>query len=53
MVAWDVGGVPVLPVLGVASVVVMMTQLEAAAIGLGVALSVLGLATGWLVRIAR
>jgi APA family basic amino acid/polyamine antiporter len=53
MVTWDVGGVPVLPVLGVASVVVMMTQLDPVAIGLGVALSVLGLATGWLVRIAR
>ncbi len=53
MVTWDVGGVPVLPVLGVASVVVMMTQLDPVAIGLGVALSVLGLAAGWLVRIAR
>ena len=52
-VRWAVRGVPVLPVLGVASVAVMMTRLEPLAIGLGVALSVMGLAAGWLVRRPR
>ena len=41
-----VGGIPVLPVLGLGSVALMMTQLEPLAIGLGVALCATGLAAG-------
>jgi APA family basic amino acid/polyamine antiporter len=43
-------GVPVLPILGLGSVIVMMTQLEPRAIGLGLAMCTVGLAVGWLVR---
>ena len=49
-VAGTIRGVPVLPVLGLASVVLMMTQLDPLAIGLGIALCATGLAAGWLVR---
>ena len=52
-VAGTVGGVPVLPVLGLASVALMMTQLEPLAIGLGVLLCAIGLAAGWLMRAQR
>jgi APA family basic amino acid/polyamine antiporter len=52
-VAGAVGGVPVLPVLGLGSVAVMMTQLELLAIGLGVLLCATGLAAGWLMRAQR
>jgi len=46
-VAGTIGGVPLVPVLGFASVVVMMTRLEPRAIGLGLALCALGAAAGW------
>lgn len=46
-------GVPVLPVLGLGSVLVMMTQLEPRAVGLGLVLCGAGLAVGWLVRRRR
>jgi amino acid transporter len=52
-VAGSVGGVPMLPVLGLASVALMMTQLEWRAVGLGVALCATGLAAGWLLRAQR
>jgi APA family basic amino acid/polyamine antiporter len=52
-VAGTVRGVPVLPILGLLSVAVMMTQLEPLAIGLGVALCATGLGVGWLVRSLR
>ena len=52
-VPWTVRGVPVFPILGLASVAVMMTQLEPRAIGLGVVLCALGLVAGWLVRSLR
>ena len=52
-VAGTVGGVPVLPVLGLGSVAFMMTQLEPLAIGLGVLLCATGLAAGWLMRAQR
>lgn len=45
-----VRGIPVLPVLGLGSVALMMTQLEWRAIGLGAALCAAGLAAGWLIR---
>jgi APA family basic amino acid/polyamine antiporter len=48
-----IGGVPVLPILGLGSVIVMMTQLEPRAIGLGLAMCTVGLAVGWLVRSRR
>jgi APA family basic amino acid/polyamine antiporter len=48
-----VRGIPVLPVLGLGSVALMMTQLEWRAIGLGVALCAAGLAAGWLIRAQR
>lgn len=43
---WSVGRVPVLPVLGFASVLVMLTRLEARAVLLGALLCVAGLAVG-------
>jgi basic amino acid/polyamine antiporter, APA family len=46
-------GVPVLPVLGLVSVLVMMTQLEPRAVGLGLVLCGIGLVVGWLVRARR
>jgi APA family basic amino acid/polyamine antiporter len=49
-VAGSVRGVPVVPVAGLASVAVMLTQLEPRAIGLGVALCTVGLVAGWLIR---
>ncbi len=52
-VAGTVGGIPVLPVLGLGSVAFMMTQLEPLAIGLGVLLCATGLAAGWLMRAQR
>jgi amino acid transporter len=52
-VAGTVRGVPVLPILGLLSVAVMMTQLEPLAIGLGVALCAAGFGVGWLVRSPR
>ena len=48
-----VGGVPVLPILGFGSVVLMMTQLQPIAIAIGTALGVVGLAAGWLIRSRR
>jgi APA family basic amino acid/polyamine antiporter len=52
-VAGTVRGIPVLPVLGLGSVALMMTQLEPLAISLGVALCATGLAAGWLIRAQR
>jgi APA family basic amino acid/polyamine antiporter len=49
-VAGSVGGVPIVPVLGLASVALMMTRLEPAAIGAGSAACAVGLAAGWLLR---
>ncbi|HEU4367050.1 MAG TPA: APC family permease [Methylomirabilota bacterium] len=49
-VAGTVGGVPVVPVLGLGSVALMMTRLEPLAIGLGLALCATGLAVGWVLR---
>ena len=46
-------GVPVVPLLGLGSVTLMMTQLESAAIALGSAICVAGLIAGWLVRSRR
>jgi amino acid transporter len=46
-------GVPVLPVFGLASVALMMTQLESTAIALGSALCAAGLFAGWLRRSRR
>ncbi len=43
-------GIPVIPVLGLASVGLMMSQLEPLAITLGTALCGVGLAVGWLAR---
>ena len=43
-------GVPVLPVLGFASVTIMMTQLDPRAIGVGSAACTVGLTVGWLLR---
>jgi APA family basic amino acid/polyamine antiporter len=42
--------VPLIPVLGLASVAGMMTQLELLAIALGTALFAAGLAAGWVLR---
>jgi len=50
VVAGTIRGVPVLPILGIASVVLMMTRLDPLAIGLGIALCATGLAAGWLGR---
>jgi amino acid transporter len=52
-VAGTAGGIPVLPVLGLGSVALMMTQLEPLAIGLGSALCATGLLVGWLIRAQR
>lgn len=46
-----IGRVPVLPILGLASVAVMMTQLEPLAIGLGAVLCAIGLAVGRVIRV--
>ena len=43
-------GVPVLPVLGFASVTLMMTQLDPHAIAVGSAVCAVGLTVGWLLR---
>ena len=45
-----IGRVPLIPVLGLISVAVMLTQLEPLAIALGAALCVTGLTAGWLAR---
>jgi APA family basic amino acid/polyamine antiporter len=42
--------VPVVPVLGVVSVVVMMAHLDVRAVALGAGLSAIGLFTGWRIR---
>jgi APA family basic amino acid/polyamine antiporter len=52
-VAGTLGGIAVLPVLGLVSVAFMMTQLEPLAIGLGMTLCAAGLAAGWLIRRQR
>jgi len=52
-VSGAIGGVPVLPILGFGSVVLMMTQLQPIAIALGTALCAVGLAAGWLMRWRR
>jgi APA family basic amino acid/polyamine antiporter len=49
-VAGSIRGVPLLPILGLVSVALMMTQLEPLAIGLGLALCATGLAAGWFLR---
>jgi APA family basic amino acid/polyamine antiporter len=45
-----IGRVPVAPVLGLLSVLVMLTQLDTSAIALGSALCAIGLTAGWLFR---
>src|SRR5262249_43395939 len=45
-----IGRVPVAPVFGLVSVVVMLTQLEMLAILVGAALCAIGLTVGWLFR---
>lgn len=52
-VAGAIRGVPVVPILGLASVALMMTQLDPHAIGLGMALCAAGLAAGWLLGSRR
>jgi APA family basic amino acid/polyamine antiporter len=52
-VAGAVGGVPVLPILGLGSVALMMTQLQPIAIAIGTALGAVGLVAGWLIRWRR
>jgi APA family basic amino acid/polyamine antiporter len=52
-VGWTVRGVPILPVLGLVSVALMMTQLESLAITVGTAACAIGLAVGWAVRSRR
>lgn len=49
-VGGTVRGVPVLPILGLVSVALMMTQLDSLAIMAGSAACAVGLAAGWLVR---
>lgn len=46
-------GVPLVPILGLASVAVMMTQLELGALALGTGLCAIGLAAGWATRARR
>ena len=48
-----IAGLPILPVLGLASVMLMMTQLESTAVILGAALCGVGLVAGWLARATR
>jgi APA family basic amino acid/polyamine antiporter len=45
-----IGRVPVAPVLGLLSVIVMLTQLDTPALVLGSALCAIGLVAGWLFR---
>ncbi len=45
-----IGGVPIVPVLGLGSVALMLTQLESFAIVLGTVACGLGVAVGWLLR---
>lgn len=49
----SVAGVPVLPILGLGSVALMMTQLDPFAVAVGAALCGVGLAAGWLIRARR
>src|SRR6185369_8191586 len=49
----SIASVPLVPILGLIAVAVMMTHLEPAAIGLGIALCGAGLAAGWLLRSRR
>jgi APA family basic amino acid/polyamine antiporter len=46
----ELAGVPVVPVLGVVSVVVMIANLDVRAVALGAGLSAIGLFTGWRIR---
>lgn len=46
----ELAGVPVVPVLGVVSVVVMIANLDVRAVALGAGLSAIGLFTGWRLR---
>ena len=52
-VGGTIGGVPVLPVLGLGSVTLMLTQLEPLAITVGTVACGAGLAAGWLVNSLR
>lgn len=52
-VGGTIRGVPVPPLLGFASVALMMTQLEPRAITVGTAACAIGLVVGWLVRATR
>jgi basic amino acid/polyamine antiporter, APA family len=52
-VGGTVRGVPIVPILGLASVAAMMTRLEPIAIGVGLALCAAGVMTGWTLRRAR
>ena len=53
VVGGTIRGVPILPVLGLASVGLMVTQLRPAAIAIGAVACACGLAVGWAVRSAR
>ena len=46
----EIRGVPVVPILGLGSVALMMTQLPAFAVAVGTAAWAIGLAAGWLLR---
>lgn len=48
-----IGGVPIVPILGLASVGLMMSQLEPLAIAVGAALCAVGLVASWLARTTR
>lgn len=48
-----IAGIPVVPVLGLLSVAVMLTQLEARALALGTALVAMGALAAWRLRAAR
>jgi len=48
-----IAGVPIMPVLGLGSVALMMTQLEGRAIILGTVACATGVAVGWLIRTQR
>jgi len=48
-----IAGVPIVPVLGIGSVALMMTQLEPVAIVVGTAACGTGVLVGWLIRSRR
>jgi hypothetical protein len=48
-----VRGLPIIPILGIVSVIVMLLHLDPVAAAVGVALMGVGLASGWLFRSRR